>query len=84
MFVEYPKKTKGYYFYLVVEQKVFISSRIVFLKKEFLSERANIYKIELDEVQEVEGPIHIELNLIRESNLEPVEVPLRRSDRLPR
>ena len=38
LFVGYPKKTKGYYFYLVVEQKVFVSSRIVFLEKEFLSE----------------------------------------------
>ena len=35
-FVRYPKKTKGYYFYLAVEQKVFVSSRAVFLEKKFL------------------------------------------------
>ena len=80
MFVRDPKKTKGYYFYLIAEQKVFVSSQTVFLKNEFLSERANTCKIKLDEVHEVEGPTHTELGLVGESNLEPVEAPLRRSD----
>ena len=84
MFVGYPKKTKGYYFYLAVEQKVFVNSRAVILKTEFLGEGANACKIELDEVHEVEGPTHTELDSIGESNLKPVEVPLRRSDRVPR
>ena len=82
MFVGYPKKIKGYYFYLAVEQKVFISSRIVFLEKEFLSEGTNTYKIKLNEVYEMEEITHIELDLIGESNSEPIEAPLRRSGRL--
>ena len=32
-FIGYPKKTKGYYFYLADEQKVFVSLRAVFLGK---------------------------------------------------
>ena len=53
------------------------------MEKEFLGEEANLYKIELDEVHEVERPTHIELGLIGESNSEPVEAPLSRSDRVP-
>ena len=54
------------------------------MEKEFLSEGANAYKIELNEVYKVEGLKHTELNLIGESNLEPIEAPLRRSDRVSR
>ena len=54
------------------------------MEKEFFSEGANACKIKLDEVHEVEGQILIELDLISESNLEPIEAPLRRSDRVPR
>ena len=39
-------------------------------------------KIKLDEVQEVDVPIHTELNLIGESNLKPVEAPLRSFSRV--
>ena len=65
---------------------MFVSNRVVFLEKKFLSEGTNASKIELDEVRSVEEPTqiskNIESNLIR-SNLEPiVEVPLRRSDRV--
>ena len=63
---------------------MFVSNRAVFLEKEFLRERANAYKIKLDEVQEVEGRTYIELDLIGESNLEPIRTSLRRSDRIPR
>ena len=62
LFIGYSKKIKGYYFYFAAEQKVFVSSRTVFLKKEFLGEGANACKIELDEVHEVEGPTHIEFD----------------------
>ena len=55
LFVGYPKKTKGYYFCLAAEQKVFVSSRTIFLKKKFLGKGANAYKIELDEVYKIEG-----------------------------
>ena len=47
IFIGYPKETKGYYFYLVDEQKVFISLRIVFLKKKFLGEEIAASKVEL-------------------------------------
>ena len=62
---------------------MFVNNWIVFLEKKFLGEGVNACKIELDEVHEVEGSIHIELGLIRESNPEPVEAPLRRSGRVP-
>ena len=76
------KISKGYYFYLAEEQKVFVSNRTVFLKKKFLRERANTCKIKLDEVQEVEGPTHTKLDLIGESNPEPVNALLRRSSKI--
>ena len=50
LFVGYPKETKGYYFYLEDEQKVFVALRAVFLEKEFLGEGTIASKIELDEV----------------------------------
>ena len=62
LLIRYPKKTKGYYFYFTAEQKVFVSSRIIFLQKEFLGEGANAYKIKLDEVHEVGGLTHTELD----------------------
>ena len=83
LFIGYPKKAKGYFFYLTTMQKIFVSSRTVFLKKKFLGERANTCKIELDEVQEVEESMYTELDLIGESNLEPLEAPLKRSSRVP-
>ena len=87
LFIEYPKETKRYYFYLVDEQKVFISLRIIFLKKKFLGIGINATKVELDEVRQVEESIPTteptELDLIR-SNFEPVlKAPLRRYGRIP-
>ena len=52
------------------------------MEKEFLGEGANTCRIELNEVHE-EGPTHTELGSIGESNSEPIEAPLRRSDRVP-
>ena len=63
---------------------MFVSSQIVFLEKKFLREGANSCKIKLDEIYEVKGSIHIEFDFIGESNLEPVEMSLRRSDRVSR
>ena len=53
------------------------------MEKEFLGEGANACKIELDEVHEVEGLTHTELELLGETNSEPIEPPLRRSGRVP-
>ena len=86
LFVGYPKESKGYYFYLPEEQKLFIRLRAIFLEKEFLSEGTIASKIELSEVQQEEEPVHtqiaIEPNLIR-SNLEPIMQSSRRFDRVP-
>ena len=83
-FVGYPKETKGYYFYLEDEQKVFVALRAVFLEKEFLGEGTIASKIELDEVQPIEEPSH------SKDVIEPVvirshpELTVRRSGRVPR
>ena len=53
------------------------------MKKEFLGEETNASKIKLDEVHEIEEPTYTESDLIGESNSEPVEAPLRRSNRVP-
>ena len=87
LFVGYLNEIKGYYFYLAVEQKVFVRNRTIFLEKEFLSEGTNASKIELVEVRSVEEPIEsskpIKSDLIR-SNSEPIiEISLRRSGRVP-
>ena len=87
LFVGYPKESKGYYFYLAEEQKLFVSLRAIFLEKEFLGEGTVAAKIELSEVQQVEEPTylsdHIEPAMIR-SYPEPTPEPLRRSGRVPR
>ena len=62
---------------------MFVSNKIIFLKKKFLREETNASKIKLDKVHEVEELAHIESDLIGESNPELVEAPLRRSDRVP-
>ena len=82
LFVGYPKKIKGYYFYLTEEQKVFINNRTVFLKREFFSGGTDATKIEFGKVREVRKLAYTELDLIGESNSESVEAPLRRSNRV--
>ena len=52
--IRYPKETKGYYFYLADKQKMFVSFRIVFLKKKKFEERINASKVKLVKVQRVE------------------------------
>ena len=49
-FVGYPKQTFGYYFYQPFEQRVFVTKRAVFLKKEYLLQEDNENKIDLEEV----------------------------------
>ena len=87
LFVGYPKETKGYYFYLVDEQKVFVSNRTVFLEKKNFSERTNTIKIELDEVRSVEeltqSSKSIESDLIRSNPKPIIEISLRKFGRVP-
>ena len=54
-FIGYHKETKGYFFYHADEQKVFVNIKVTFLEKEFLGEKTVVSKVELDEVQQVEG-----------------------------
>ena len=85
-FIGYPKETKGYYFYLVDEQKVFVSLKAIFLEKVFLGEGTVASKVELEEVQQVEKLTQIaelESNLIRSDPKPIVPAPLRRSGRVP-
>ena len=42
LFVGYPKKTKGYYFYNPSENKVFVARKVVFSEKEFLSKKNSV------------------------------------------
>ena len=64
---------------------MFVSMRVTFLKKEYLTESAKA-NVVLNEVRQEEVPLHskiaIESALIR-SNLEPIEESLRRSGRVP-
>ena len=52
LFVGYPKETKGYYFYIPFENKVFVARNRDFLEREFISKRVNGSKTSLEEVQE--------------------------------
>ena len=50
LFVGYPKETKGYYFYIPSENKVFVAHNGVFLEREFISKRVSGSKTSLEEV----------------------------------
>ena len=85
-FIGYPKETKRYFFYHADEQKVFVSLKAIFLEKEFLGEGTVASKVELDEVQQVEGPTPIaepESDMIRSDSEPNIPAPLRRSGRVP-
>ena len=62
----YPKETKGYYFYNVSENKVFIARNGVFLEREFISKGTSGSKVHLEEIQEtqisIELPLEPQLN----------------------
>ncbi|MCR4790616.1 MAG: DDE-type integrase/transposase/recombinase, partial [Treponemataceae bacterium] len=58
IFVGYPKDSLGYIFYNPTEQKVFVARHATFLEKEFFLEKGKDRKIELDEVQDLQGEIH--------------------------
>ena len=65
---------------------MFVSLKAIFLEKEFLGEGTVASKVELDEVQQVEGPTPIaepESDMIRSYPEPNVPAPLRRSGRVP-
>ena len=52
IFVGYPKKTLGYYFYNRYEGKVFVARNGVFLEKEFLKGEKSGRTVQLEEVRD--------------------------------
>ena len=48
----YPKETKGYYFYLPSDNKVFVARFGTFLEREFISKRSSGSKVNLEEIQD--------------------------------
>ena len=52
-FLEYPRETKGYYFYNQTERKLFVAHNGIFLEKEFLSKGVNGSKVQLEEIWNV-------------------------------
>ena len=51
LFVGYPQETKGYYFYLPSENKVFVARHAAFLEREFLAQGVSESNVVLIEVQ---------------------------------
>ena len=67
LFVGYPKETKGYYFYIPSENKVFVAHNGVFLEREFISKRVSGSKTSLEEVQEPQVPIEPSMEILQDS-----------------
>jgi Reverse transcriptase (RNA-dependent DNA polymerase) len=51
-FINYPRETKGYYFYHRSDNKVFVARHGVFLEEEFLSKEHSGIKATLEEIQD--------------------------------
>ena len=67
LFVGYPKETKGYYFYIPSENKVFVARNGVFLEREFISKRVSGSKTSLEEVQEPQVSIEPSMEILQDS-----------------
>ena len=63
----YPKETKGYYFYVPNENKVFVTWKDVFLEKEFIPKKEIKSKVELEEIQEPQNPIEDKMDFDSDS-----------------
>jgi len=86
LFVGYPKETKGYYFYLPSENKVFVARNGVFLEKDFISKRISGSKVELEEVRDTqtnnEPDIEERDTSMVDASENITQEPPRRSDRI--
>ena len=69
LFVGYSKETKGYYFYIPFENKVFVACNGFFLEIEFISKRVSGSKTSLEEVQEPQVAIEPSMEIIQDSQL---------------
>ena len=67
LFVGYPKETKGYYFYIPFENKVFVARNGVFLEREFISKRVSGSKTSLEEVQEPQVATEPSMEILQDS-----------------
>ena len=67
LFVGYPKETKGYYFYIPYENKVFVARNGVFLEREFISKRVSRSKTYLEEVQEPQVATEPSMEILQDS-----------------
>ena len=67
LFVGYPKETKGYYFYIPSENKVFVARNGVFLEREFISKRVSGSKTSLEEVKELEVATEPSMEILQDS-----------------
>ena len=67
LFVGYPKETKGYYFYIPSENKVFVARNGVFLEREFISKRVSGSKTSLEEVKEPEVATEPSMEILQDS-----------------
>ena len=86
LFVEYPKETKGYYFYNSLENKVFVARNAIFFEREHISKGTSGSKIQLDEIRVPQRSIEpvMETQQVSQDVVEPAQVPqdLRRSSRI--
>ena len=62
-----PKETKGYYFYIPSENKVFVAHNRVFLERELISKRFNGSKTSLEEVQEPQVATEPSMEILQDS-----------------
>ena len=69
LFVGYPKETKGCYFYIPFENKVFVAHNGVFLEREFISKRVSGSKTSLEEVQEPQVATEPSMEILQDSQL---------------
>ena len=67
LFMGYPKETKGYYFYIPSEIKVFVARNGVFLERDFISKRVSGSKTSLEEVQEPQVATEPSMEILQDS-----------------
>ena len=95
-FIGYPKETKGYYFYIPSQHKVFVAKTGVFLERDFVSRKTSGRTFDLEEIQDLDNSTEVEqepqsvvdgeivAQRVVEQQPVQVDLPLRRSDRVRR
>ena len=63
----YPRESKGYYFYIQFENKVFVARNGVFLEREFISKRVSGSKTSLEKVQEPQVATKPSMEILQDS-----------------